>query len=101
MLSGKEVGATPYAVTDDPWIWQSSTFQVVQDGKSVDVEIKRSEFDVVPGIASICLLPVCCSGVVLFLAGGLKFPDEVKVDMAKAPASKPPLAPAPTPAPGG
>lgn len=80
----KELGVTPYTHESKMWIWQKETIEVTQGGASKKVELSRSEFDAVPGGVAIGVT-VCsagtliCVGVPVFLAGGMKLPEETKV----------------------
>jgi hypothetical protein len=92
----RELGKAPLTYESKMWIVSSETLVVKADGKEKRVELKRSEFDMVPGIGSIalgvCLFPTLCApagAVVLFLAGGMKLPEETKISMKDAAPAKP------------
>jgi hypothetical protein len=92
---GKELGATPYNLEAKTWLWESTPLVVKQDGKQRDIEVKRSEIDILPTVGSACGFVLCFpAGIAGFLAGGMKFPTETKVDMAQAGPAAAPSAPA-------
>jgi hypothetical protein len=79
--SKKELGVTPYKYETSMWIWQSEKVEVSQGDQTKTVELKRSEFDMLPGLGGIGIT-VCtgggliCVGLPIFLAGGLKLPEK-------------------------
>ena len=86
----KELGKTPLTYETKMWIWESEQVTLKAAGKKVKtLELKRSDIDVLPLIGSICLLPVCCSGAVLFAADGFKLPPEVAVKLENEPGAAP------------
>jgi hypothetical protein len=100
---GTELGATPFEYKTSAWLWETNTLTLKKDGyQEKKIDVKRNEFDVMPALGSIALC-VCLSptgigwvaGVVLFLAGGMKYPAETKVTLDPAGA-----APATTPGAG-
>ena len=45
-----ELGVTPYKYTTSMWIWESDKLNVTSKaGQTKSIEVKRSEFDMVPG----------------------------------------------------
>jgi hypothetical protein len=82
--AGKELGMTPYTLESKSWLWEATKVTLKQGDKSRDIEIKRGEVDLLPTVGAACLTLTCIGalgGVPLFLAGGLKFAPETKVDM--------------------
>lgn len=99
----KELGKTPLTYESKMWIWESERLTVKAPGrKPKTVELKRSEVDLLPMCGGICLAPVCCSGVPIILAGGMKLPETMKVsldpDTTGEPTPPPTGEPAPPPA---
>lgn len=85
----KELGVTPYKYETSMWIWESAKVEVSQAEQTKTVELKRSEFDMAPGLGSIAI-SVCsggtlflCVGLPMFLAGGLKLPEKTEVKFDK------------------
>jgi hypothetical protein len=79
------LGVTPYKYETSMWIWESEKVKVTSTaGQTKSIELKRSEFDMVPGLAGIGIT-VCtggsliCVGLPIFLAGGFKLPEQTKV----------------------
>lgn len=97
---GTELGATPLEYKTSAWLWETNTLTLKKDGyadKSVDV--KRNELDLMPTLGA-AGLALCTwwtglgllGGVLVFLAGGMKYPAETKVTLdpgGVAPASTP------------
>ena len=84
-----ELGKTPYTYTTSMWIWESDKLAVTsKSGQTKSIEVKRSEFDMLPGVGGIGIT-VCtggaliCVGLPIFLAGGFKLPAETKVEFDK------------------
>lgn len=70
----------------------STKLKVQKDGKSAEIEIKRSELDVLPAVGGVCLTLTGCgiiAGVPLFLAAGFKAPAETKVQLKDVQSSAP------------
>jgi hypothetical protein len=89
---GKELGQTPYALESKSWLWEATAVTVKQGDKSRNIEIKRGEIDLLPTVGAACLTLTCIGalgGIPLFLAGGMKFAPETKVDMNGTDAPKP------------
>jgi hypothetical protein len=79
----KPLGKTPLTHESKVWIWEKEKIEVSQGGQTKVVELSRSEIDLLPTGGAVALT-VCtgvgiCVGLPLFLAGGLKFPEETKV----------------------
>lgn len=80
----KVVGKTPFIYETSMWIWETDKVSVKAPGhKQKNIELKRSEADLLPLVGGICLTPVCCSGVPIILAGGLKLPEVTRVKLEK------------------
>ena len=80
----KELGKTPMTYESKMWIWESDHLVVAKNGKSKSVELKRNEADILPLVGGGCLTLTGCgaiAGIPIILAGGFKFPAEVKVDL--------------------
>ena len=96
---GKAIGKTPMSYEYKGWLWESKQLKVSAPGyRPKTVEIKRNELDMLPAVGGVALfLCVPCigwvGGPVLFLAGGMKLPEEtkVKLDREGAPADAPPV----------
>lgn len=92
---GKAVGKTPMSYEFKGWIWDAKQLKVSAPGyQPKNVEIKRSEINLVPAIGGVALfLCVPCAGwvggPVWFLADGMKLSEEtkVKLDREGAPAA--------------
>ncbi|MDP2342603.1 MAG: hypothetical protein Q8O67_16720 [Deltaproteobacteria bacterium] len=92
-----ELGVTPYKYTTSMWIWESDKLAITSKaGQTKSIEVKRSEFDMLPGLGgiglSVCLFPIGgpCAGIPIFLAGGMKLPETTKVEFDKKTAGKRP-----------
>ena len=88
----KELGQTPYTHESKMWIWEKEKIEVTQGDQTKTVELSRTEFDAVPGGAGIAITVctgggLCCVGIPIFLAGGMKLPEETKVVFDKKTAS--------------
>lgn len=96
---GKAIGKTPMSYEYKGWLWESKQLKVSAPGyRPKNVDIKRSEIDMLPAVGGVALfLCVPCigwvGGPVLFLAGGMKLPEEtkVKLDREGAPSEAPPV----------
>src|SRR3990172_2849102 len=75
---GKAIGKTPMSYEFKGWLWESKQFKVSAPGyRPKNVEIKRNELDLMPTIGALCLFPFCCpASIGIFLAGGMKMPEE-------------------------
>jgi hypothetical protein len=87
----KPLGKTPLTHESKMWIWEKEKIEVSQGGQTKVVELSRSEIDPLPTGGAV-VLTVCtgvgiCAGLPLFLAGGLKFPEETKVVFDKTTSS--------------
>ena len=105
---GSELGTTPYTFESSMWLWEKAELEVKKEGyQSKSFEVSRSEIDIVPTIGSaalfVCLgfVPFGLTGVVLFLAGGMKFPDETKISMDRAGGTATDAVPPPIACPAG
>ena len=87
-----ELGTTPFEYKTSAWLWETNTVELKKDGYAAKkVDVKRNEIDMVPAIGSVALA-LCTAwsglglvaGVVLFLAGGMKYPAETKVTLDPA-----------------
>jgi len=97
---GTELGTTPFEYKTSAWLWETNTLTLKKDGyQEKNVDVKRNELDIVPTLGAVGLF-FCFSwtmvglpaGVLLFLAGGMKYPAETKVTLdpaGAAPASTP------------
>jgi len=107
--NGTELGTTPYTHESSIWIWESDKLELRKDGyKNKTVEVSRNEIDVMPTVGAaaltLCLLPTAIlwvSGPVLFVAGGMKFPDETTVKLESGAGSGSDVAPTPIACPTG
>ncbi|MBN2360922.1 MAG: hypothetical protein JXR83_15810 [Deltaproteobacteria bacterium] len=109
--SGTELGTTPFEYKTSVWLWETNTLTLKKDGyQDKNADVKRNEIDIMPALGSVGMA-VCLSwtglgligGVVLFLAGGMKYPAETKVTLdpaTGAPAPAPEAAPESTPGAG-
>lgn len=79
------LGVTPYKYETSMWIWEAEKVKVTSaTGESKSIELKRSEFDMLPGLGGIAITVcsgggLCCVGIPIFLAGGFKLPEQTKV----------------------
>ena len=99
---GTELGTTPYDHESTLWLWEKDELELRKSGyASKKIEVSRNEIDVVPTIGSaalfVCLgfVPFGLTGVVLFLAGGMKFPEETTVKLEAGGSAGAEAAPAP------
>lgn len=80
----KVLGTTPYDYTTKEWIWEGEKLTLRKGEATKEIEIKRSEVDLLPMVGGVCLSLTgagCIVGVPLILAGGMKAPAETKVEI--------------------